>query len=412
MWSRLPLAVLANIADRPARKKHRSDRITLLRSVCKSWCFAVTDNVRAVDIANCESVLRMRRLLGKTPLLRSLTIRETRVCCVLYLGEFRAYLPALTELTLRECDLRHSPVSLAAAVAGVTSLTLAHCDTDESLFDGLGSVSSLSSLSIHFSGGETSEEADARALREISTSLTSLTLTGRPIEHWGFDGLENLTMLDVNDCELTTVGMEKLGRLSRLTHLDLSFNPDIEDEDLAHLPAGLKSLSLECCSGLTDDCLTWLRGTGIESLNINDLQITDWFLAGLMGMTNIRSLTMEDLVPSALPSALAQMTFIESLSLSFPLREIRDPMTVLTPADISGKIKSLSLSYRDMTDADLMHLTSLETVELVSCTGTMESLRLPPSVKSVTLSFCLMTTVAGLMNIDRVPSLESLHVKP
>lgn len=411
MWSTLPFAVIANISDRPARKKHRSDRIASIRSVCKPWCAAVTENVRAVDIANCENILRMRRLLNTTPLLRSLTIRETRECCVLYLGEFRRYLPALTAVTLRECNLRDSPVSLGAAVAGVTSLTLAHCDTDVSVIAGLGNVSSLSSLSISFSCVTSSEETDMRTLREISeaTSLTSLTLTARPIEHWGFDGLENLTMLDVTDCELTTVGMEKLGRLSRLTHLDLGFNPDIEDADLAYLPAGLKSLNLEGCSGLSDDCVDWLRDTGIESLNVDGLGITDSFLAGLRGMTNLKSIKMEALVPSALTTALAQMTWLESVSLSFPLTGI-DIIDIR--ADIAGKIKALSLYYRDMTDADLRPLASLETLELVSCTGTMESLRLPPSVTSVTLSYCSTTTAAGLMNIDRMPSLESLHVKP
>jgi GTPase SAR1 family protein len=131
------------------------------------------------------------------------------------------------------------------------------------------------------------------------TALTTLDvswcdqLTDAGLKHLA--RLPALTTLDLGGCDqLTNAGLQHLARLSNLTKLDLRWCDQLTDAELEHLAGltALTTLNLHGCTQLTDTGFKHL--SGLSALTTLDLsgckQLTDAGLRQLAGLRALRTL--------------------------------------------------------------------------------------------------------------------------
>ena len=151
------------------------------------------------------------------------------------------------------------------------------------------------------------------------------------------EGLTNLTYLQLNQCGLTDVGVERLGKLSKLEYLDLNWQPGITDRGLAvvqQMPR-LSTLNLMSTS-VTDKGLTYLRQLPIVGLFMSGTKVTD---GGMTTLAEVRSLEQLDLsVTSIGDEGVAQLA-------SLP------------------KLRMLALQKTALTDRGLKHLATIRSLQ-------------------------------------------------
>jgi len=86
----------------------------------------------------------------------------------------------------------------------------------------------------------------------------------------------NLVHLDCSGCyQITDTGVDSIGKLANLEHLDLSCCGDITNVGLANLPRKLKTVVLDHCSQLTNECLEIVRLLpDLEKLSVERCEIS------------------------------------------------------------------------------------------------------------------------------------------
>ena len=158
------------------------------------------------------------------------------------------------------------------------------------------------------------------------------------------EGLTNLTHLQLNQCGLTDVGVERLGKLSKLEYLDLNWQPGITDRGLAvveRMPQ-LSALSLINTS-VTDKGLSSLRQLPLNALFLSDTKVTD---TGMMTLAGLRSLEVIELNGTSVgDDGVAQLA-------SLP------------------KLRTLALQKTALTDRGLNHLATTRSLQTLHVGGT------------------------------------------
>lgn len=125
--------------------------------------------------------------------------------------------------------------------------------------------------------------------------LARCSITDEGLKH--LEDLESLEELDLNGCvnvSSSALG-ETLGKLIRLTSLDVSYCPGILRSSWQGKVNALKSLEL-CYAGVRDSHLSRLRDLPmLEELNLDSCIVADWGIAHLVDNNVMPNLTTLDL---------------------------------------------------------------------------------------------------------------------
>lgn len=188
--------------------------------------------------------------------------------------------------------------------------------------------------------------------------------------------LPDLQYLSLEVAELTPETIGALSQAQRLETLEIDINemtPE-EGEALAEALGGLRHLRVLSMSGMTvlnDDVPRACLAAAGSLAQLEHLRLSGWFFAGedlrlLAGLTNLKSLTMDDVdfgpdppESATLLASLPPLPRLEAL-------DLRD--TELVDGDLQyiarlSRLKSLNLSGIFITGAALADLTPLETLE-------------------------------------------------
>lgn len=156
--------------------------------------------------------------------------------------------------------------------------------------------------------------------------------------------LTGLVHLQLNQCGLTDVGVERLETLSKLQYLDVNWSPGITDRGLSvveRMPQ-LGTLSLINTS-VTDKGLSSLHQLPLEALFLSHTKVTD---AGMTVLSQLRTLEVLDLQGTSVgDDGVAQLS---SLS----------------------KLRMLALQKTALTDQGMKHLATVRSLQTLHVGGT------------------------------------------
>lgn len=171
----------------------------------------------------------------------------------------------LTRLELRDCRLEGVPWAQVSELGRLEALHLG-CNPglDVSGLHALASLTRLSALSLECCGLHSVEALSALP------SLQALGLGGNWLAGARLQPLAALTRLSALGLECCGLrgGLEVLAGLHSLAALDLSWNQELEDNDLRHLPISITHLSLHGWSGLPRALPQLARLSGLRQLGL------------------------------------------------------------------------------------------------------------------------------------------------
>ena len=107
--------------------------------------------------------------------------------------------------------------------------------------------------------------------------------------------LDLLTIVRLVDCGLNDSSLEFLGKLQRLTELNLDLNSEITDRGVAHLArlTGLDLLGLDRAAVGDEACKTLASLPALADLNLNQTRVKDSGLAALAALKPLKRLTLQ-----------------------------------------------------------------------------------------------------------------------
>jgi hypothetical protein len=308
------------------------------------------------------------------------------------------------------------------------STTLKFRELDNASLQGLEEMPSLELLDL-----EKTAVDDVRSLAGCH-ALRKLKLAGSSVTGMGIIGLERIATLEV----LNLAGCRHITLVSSLRHCtalcELVLDGTcVTDAGIAGLECivTLTKLSLVRCNFITS--VSSLRHSpSLRELNISYMRVT---AAGTEGLDEIgtlqclkaggrtqldastlrrcRSLHEVDLsitgVSDAIPAALADVSTLETLSLSF-CREIHGVSALAR----SVSLRELHLNFSAVCNADIVGLEripSLTSLSLYSCESitNVTNLFLSKSLRGLVLSASSVTD-AGLVGLEMAPALEFIDL--
>lgn len=338
-------------------------------------------------------------------------------------------------LFLAQSDLTNAGMHWVSKLPGLRSLDIAYTAVSD---DGLRDLHQLPKLTYFEGSGTTISDEGAASLAQVK-AIEHLSLMDNRVTDKGLAKLAelpHLKYLRLGENRLSERDVAAIGKFSALQELNLyhvimpphsvaavtrqpelrAFDGELDGltaADLQELPqslsglnlssnkldescmqilqthSGLKKLALRNCS-LNDRLCTHLRGLPLETLILNNNEISDQSLAWIGKNPNIRSLWLSDTKISDRGLA--------CLSNAYSLTELR--------LDDDAKV----------TDAGVLNLAKLRGLERLSLRGTSITdkslaiiVRCFPNLKSLNLEDTQITNL-GLRELNELPKLKRLYL--
>jgi N-acyl-D-aspartate/D-glutamate deacylase/Leucine-rich repeat (LRR) protein len=270
-------------------------------------------------------------------------------------------------------------------------------------------------------------------LRKLDLNYSSFTDDGMQY----IAGMKELTHLAVRDTLVTDAGLKHVAELKQLEVLDL-YGTRITDDGVKHL-AGLKQLKKLNLLGATisDDSAAVLATLpGLEELNLYRSQITNAGLAKLTSLKNLRSLDVRyarvtrggvDDFRRAIPGIEIDFQDSAPQAANASLRDTKPSnateqaiaqwvMKMGGKATVrEGRVREVDLSRTPVSDAQLQHLSALQSLESLNLQTTevgdagaaaIGKLR---SLRQLNLSHT-MTSDKALASFSGLTALESINL--
>ena len=158
----------------------------------------------------------------------------------------------------------------------------------------------------------------------------------------------NLEYLDLAETLITDAGMVHIRALPQLYELAIS-RTRITNQGLSHLAdSSVSSLELTGCTAISDEGIANLEGRQLTRLILDDTKITDRALKSIQGMTNLKYLSL--LGTTITDDGLKQLSAYPN-----PIKTLRLSNTNVTPTGVATLQKALpncKIEYESLTSDD------------------------------------------------------------